>query len=360
MATQKSTGRWQACRTVNGKRYYGYGSTPLDAEEDAARKAGIIGSLRPSYSLAWFIETYWVPGTKHLNQLTRHKYRAIVSNHILPHLGAHDMRRLDSLTVRNWLDILTCSKSSKQTARNLLRQILEMAYEYELIDRNPVNRVKVKTPKSQPRERILSTEDAQELLVASLESHLSAPIYLAAILGLRRGEAIGLKWSNISADGLIKVSEQRQRNLEGGEQVITTAPKRGKQRAFYVPKQIIEEIHRRGNQDHAYVCTNPKGKPWRPDSLSRDWTEFRDNYRPDLGYPLKDWSFHDLRHLAVGLLRRAGADITTISTICGHTNIAMTLSYMAMLSSETKDVFGSVLSTLDQSNMPESMPSDTK
>lgn len=60
-----------------------------------------------------------------------------------------------------------------------------------------------------------------------------------------------------------------------------------------------------------YVATL-RGEPWVPDTITEYWNKARE----DLG--LKDWHFHDLRHLAAGLLAVAGCDLMVIAAVLGH------------------------------------------
>lgn len=314
----------------------------MEAELDAARKAGLLDTFKAG-TLSAFVDSTWLPSIQALSPLSVRRYTDAYRKHIEPKLGPTPLTSINPTAVRQWYDALNATNATKDHAKSILGQILNMASDLELIASNPTKKVKTKTAKKDPRERILSNAETIELLQAVKGLSIEAPVTLAATLGLRRGEVCGFRWSNISPDGLIKVSEQYQViYTPEGMTKCHNAPKRGKRRAFYVPPQLLELIKSVGNLDHSHVCT-VDGHIWRPDTLTRRWSEFAKEYKPEDGYPLKDWTFHDLRHLAVGLLRRAGVDYLTIRTICGHSTTEQTLEYMAMEAKETIGAFTEIL-----------------
>ena len=326
----------------------GYGSTALAAELDAAKKAGLVGELaRVAAGVPTVNDVatkYWLEHVRSLAPTTQRRYTDTYHAHIEKStIAARPLSELTPIICKEWMDKVRGSSGVKCSARRTLTQILKTACDLELLDRNPMERVKPPVVKREIRHRILSPEEAVQLLEDVRGLPICAPVFLGAVLGLRRGEVCGLRWDNVGEDGLVMVCEQRQivytRAGGGAKEDLAAAPKRGKRRAFYVPPAILDEIKARGNLDHSHVCT-VRGRLWRPDTLTRHWSEFAAEYRREDGFPLKDWTFHDLRHLAVGLLRRMGADYMLIQAICGHTNTAQTLEYMAVDRKETLESLG--------------------
>lgn len=131
---------------------------------------------------------------------------------------------------------------------------------------------------------------------------LSCPVFLAAVLGLRRGEIAGIRWDDLDRQrGELRI--RRQRRASKGRGIIEKGLKTASSaRTLRLTPALIAEIDGRGDLDHPYICTKNE-RPWRPDELTREWTQARESF----GLPT--WTFHDLRHGAAGLLYAAGADL---------------------------------------------------
>ena len=128
---------------------------------------------------------------------------------------------------------------------------------------------------------------------------------------------------------------QRQRQAQKGKGIVEADPKSGSKRVIPIPKQVIEEIDRRGDLDSEWICTR-NGKPWTPQRLWKDWILVRDQYG------LSEWTFHDLRRAMAGLMHLTGTQPLTVMEILGHTQVGQTHEY----TSSTKDLIRTGLETL--------------
>jgi len=174
-----------------------------------------------------------LPGNSHLAPKTYEKYDMFVRLHISPYLG---IRRLDKLTprdIRHWLNQLrqTCqccaqgkdarrsedsrrccaagkccgqviSARTLKDARDTLRAALGHALaEDELISRNVAAMVRLPASRTR-RVRAWSVDEACQFLESARTSRdpLYAAYVLMLVLGLRRGEALGLLWSDVHLD----------------------------------------------------------------------------------------------------------------------------------------------------------------
>jgi integrase len=89
------------------------------------------------------------------------------------------------------------SPSTVQKIHHVLHKALAQAVRWDLIARNPADAVKA--PRPAPEEmRPLSAEEARRLLDAAEGDRLEALYALAVTTGMRRGELLGLKWSDIN------------------------------------------------------------------------------------------------------------------------------------------------------------------
>jgi integrase len=161
--------------------------------------------------------------------------------------------------------------------------------------------------------------------------------------GLRRGEALGLQWSDVDLEGG-RLSIQRQRVLTG-YRVEERQTKTGRGRAVSVDAGTVAVLRRQSDRqlDDAALCreswtttghvfTREDGQPWHPDRV-----------RVLFGEALKRVDvprirMHDLRHTWASLALRAGVHPKVVQERLGHANISITM-----------DIYSHVLPDLQES-----------
>jgi integrase len=156
--------------------------------------------------------------------------------------------------------------------------------------------------------------------------------------GLRRGEALGLRWEDFDREnGVLRVRRQLKR--EGGSLVTTDTKTFLSRRAINVPVPMLEVLseHERRQErdkvalgsswsDSGFVFTSSVGTPIDPRNLYREFQIVC--RRAGLG----DWHPHELRHSAASLMLAQGVKLQVVSQVLGHASIRM-----------TADVYGHVL-----------------
>ena len=136
-------------------------------------------------------------------ETTKHLYRNLARMHLAPEPFGH--LRLRDITPRN-IDALILDLRAKgladSTVRNiytLLRTILDGAVRDNLIATNPA--LKVKHPSIAVKEaRHLAPHQVREVLAAAESSRYHGILAIIATTGLRRGEALGLRWEDVDLD----------------------------------------------------------------------------------------------------------------------------------------------------------------
>lgn len=167
-----------------------------------------------------------------------------------------------------------------------------------------------KRPLRQPLK--ISAEDLK-LKQATCPWELLCPMILASVLGLRKGEIIGLQWKDIDTERTeLTVARQVYKNGSTG------LPKSGKPRTYQVSKEFIELLHTYGNIDSNVVCTAASGKPWSHTGLGAAWKA--------LGFP-KGVGLHQARHFAATMLANTSGSMAA-SAILGHGSITTTDRYL--------------------------------
>jgi hypothetical protein len=135
--------------------------------------------------------------------------RKLINKHLSPALGKVELAKLTAL------EIQTYYSQAEQTGRRrggrlsartvlhhhrVLRQALSRAVKWDLLSRNPTD--KVEPPKVSRLEMRALDEQQASKLIEFVQSNriLALPVTLAITTGLRRGEILGLKWSDINLD----------------------------------------------------------------------------------------------------------------------------------------------------------------
>lgn len=227
----------------------------------------------------------------------------------------------------------TLSPGSVRRYYNVLRAAFTQAERWELIDRNPCRHV---TLPSTPYEesKIPTAEDLAAVLAACKTETERTFVWLAAATGGRRGQLIGLRWSDFDHEAEALTFHRAIVKTSGG--ILVKPPKAGKPITLAVDSatlQVVDDYRKwrrrqlrgvriRGPKDNDYLFIRGVADPtpWHPDTASRLWVEIRARVPA-----LKGVRLHDLRHAHATWLAAAGVDPKTVSTRVGHSTIGITL-----------------------------------
>lgn len=348
-----SDGRWVGTIElgwVDGKRKRRviYGATQEAVRMEitklvAERDRGVIRST-DRQTVAQFLEA-WLRDVvaPSCRPATLKSYRELVDRHIVPTLGKKHLAKLSVQDVQRLLNTKHdegLSPRSVQYIRGVLRSALNRAVKWELVPRNVASLAE--PPRSTPKEmRFLTTDEALRFLVAAKGDRLEALYRVAVALGLRQGEAFGLRWSDVDLDRATLVVRNALQRVDG--QAVLVPPKTARsRRTISVPPQLIGALKRHrivqleermiaGSrwQDLDLVFASPIGTPLDPSNIRRQFLALLK--KADLP-PMR---FHDLRHTAASLLVAEGVHPRTVMEILGHSQIAITMNTYSHVSSET-------------------------
>ena len=167
-------------------------------------------------------------------------YGGIARTHIIPAIGR---KRLPELTTAD-VDRLIAKKiaegmsvSTVRRIRSVLAQALDQAMRWGWVSRNVAQLARA--PKSERNEgRTLTNEEAR-LFLDHLKGHrLEALFALMLTTGLRRGETLGLQWTDLEVKkGTLTIRRQLQR--EGDGLVVRDTKTHGSRRVVNVPKPVL-------------------------------------------------------------------------------------------------------------------------
>lgn len=220
--------------------------------------------------------------------------------------------------------------------RAILRRALSDAHRAGIVGRNVAADA---TPPRVPHRPIayLTPAEVQRLLSATSEDVLGPLYALAASTGLRRGELVALRWSDVDmAEGSLRVARSTARNDAGGWSAAETKSARSR-RTLPLPAMARNALERQRKrqavarlaagtawQDRAgLVFTDAVGGPILPEYVSHAFARAR----VVAGLPTA--TLHQLRHTAATMLLAEGVPLAVISEWLGHSGIAVTMAHYA-------------------------------
>ncbi len=212
----------------------------------------------------------------------------------------------------------------------LISSILGTAVEWGVLLLNPCNRTK--PPRVKEKEPKYLDEVQAGILLELLEKDHSTykdVIYLLLFTGMRRGEVLGLKWSDVDFNTSIMQITRSLHYLPGRGLYEDETKNKTSKRVIKLPctavtmlqthkvKQLEQRL-RLGDrwQNSEYIFTTVEGKPINPDTLSSWFSKFIKANADKLPYI----TLHSLRHTNATLQIAGGVPITTVAKRLGHTN----------------------------------------
>lgn len=250
----------------------------------------------------------------------------------------------------------------------LLRRAFQQAFKEERIDANPFDRV------GRPKKNKFHGENyTQEELLTLLHLARGDVIYpailLAGAMGLRRSEALGVRWSRIDWEKRTvlldtKIVEYRENGKKKVEPVEEMKNKSSR-RTLPLPDPVVEmlqvqkehrEVYRKmfqgsySTQYLDYVCVNQLGELLRPSYVTDHFRELLEKYG------LRHIRFHDLRHTFASLLINQDVPLINVSNFLGHSDLSTTANIYAHLDKASKQASAAVISDILQGENQHAQP----
>ena len=356
---QRKDGRWAAFITTGRdavgrqKKRWFYGKTRKEVQEQLTKvlaEAQQGMPIDPTKQTVGQFLTQWLEDTVKGScaPKTYLRYESSVRVHIIPALGQIPLAKLSPQHLQHFYrEKQKAGENDKaHKCHAVLRRALNMAVRWGLIPRNPATLVD--PPRVERKEmQILTPEEVNRLLDAAQDDRYSAFYVVAVTCGLRLGELLGLKWSDVNLNtGAVHISRQLQ--WIKGEGPRFKEPKtKGSRRTIYLPdlalnalkehrKKQIEERLRLGEiwQDNDLVFPSEIGTPANPSNIYK-WS-----FHPILEKArLPKIRVHDLRHTCASLLLLQGENPRVVQELLGHSSVSITLQlYSHVLPSLKKQI----------------------
>jgi len=323
-------------------RRYVYGSIREEAHTKLVALMAQVSQGLPIASTTTTVQGYlrtWLTevAAKRVRPNTLTGYRSNVELHIVPAIGTRKLGRLTARDVRLMLDQCRRSGLSERSTRYVhatLRAALEDAVREDLVPRNVSRLVRLATP-ARAETQILTLDEGRQLLRSTQGDRLFAALVLLLVLGLRRSEALGLRWSDVDLGAGVLHVRQGLHWSEGRLQMLPPKTRRSR-RTVPLPGLCAEALgaHRDRQAKEAadslhpwppveLVFTTIVGTPVDPNNFSRTFARWcRQAEVPAV-------RLHDLRHTCVSMLLTLGVNPRVVMEIVGHSALEMTMNVYA-------------------------------
>jgi len=242
--------------------------------------------------------------------------------------GSLSLINFDSFKIREALKTIASKRTGSTVNRykSNLSSVFEFAKEEFGTKDNPTRGIRAK-PENPHRERFLSDTEQHKLLTVCKDASwdkLYLLVLMALTTGARRGEMLGLKWSDIDFKNTT---------------AKLTGTKNGSTRLLPLTDAVIEELKLfRSIGNHlVFHSSISMIKPF----------EIKKSYAWALQQAgINDFRFHDLRHTAASNLAQNGANLLEIAEVLGHSNTTITKRYSHLCIDHKRNLINRVMGRL--------------
>lgn len=324
---------WRSAKTVREAERI---RTKLLAEHDAGTLTQSKGNLA-EYLSRWLLE-YAVAS---LSPTTAKGYQYIVQTHIVPLIGGLPLKNLRPEHLQRYYAAKVASGLSTTSVRHhhtLLHRALKHACQWGLMSRNPADLVSA--PCNRRTEmHTLNQNQVSAMLKSAANTPYYCLFYVALQTGLRRGELLGLRWSDINLDcAELSVTRSTVQMLDGeiAFKAVKTARSRrtvalSPQTCMVLRQHLDKQMEVRARLRWSFpndllVFCQLDGSPLKGNSVWQAW------HRMLTRIGITNIRFHDLRHTMATAMLLAGVHPKIVQERLGHASIATTLDIYSHVS----------------------------
>jgi integrase len=311
-------------------------------EADARTLADALPSARPpstrGITMSRYLCTRWLPTRQdRLRTTTAFRSEQMIDRYVLPHIGRVPLR---SLTIRHLEDLYAhlrragghdggpLAPKTVLNVHQILRTALGDAERAGLVHRNVARLMDPPCHGAAPEQRCWNEHQLRQFLQVAMTHRLVPAIWLAAMTGMRHGEVLGLRWSDIDLNAST-LSIRRSVSCTGYQVHTTPTKTRTSRRAIDLDPRTVAVLCDWRHQQlselgtvaaDGTVFTRPDGEPVHPHALSQ--TVGRLQQAADV----PAIRLHDLRHTHATLMLKHGVPLKVVSERLGHSTPAFTMA----------------------------------
>ncbi len=337
-----------------GKKKYKWHSVKGTKRQAEKEMAALINSLETGnyinpkkVSLGLFLEQ-WLQDYAATNTAPRtyERYAEIVRLHLTPNLGNITLTKLKPEHIQAYYAkalsegrINGKGGLSAQTVKHhhrILSEALKHALKWGLVVRNVADAVDPPRPEKKEMATV-HAEDINQLLEESrrMEESSSIPyytiVYMALHTGMRRGEILALRWSDIDLELMTIYVNRSLQVLKDGTKLIREPKTQKSRRNISMTPSLVLQLkdYQTAQATLRLLADNPvvhdnlifadlDGNPINPDTITSAFAKIAKR----AGFKLR---FHDLRHTHATLMLKSGIHPKIVSERLGHATVAFTL-----------------------------------
>ncbi len=279
--------------------------------------------------------TDWIEKHRHhLRDTTLEQYDSKIKKWIIPLIGSMKVQDIKPIHAQNFSKKLLehLKPDTAHKVFSIVKMIMNYAVDIELINKNPFNKVQIKTKKKK-----VTTWTFDELnnflnVVQQHDLFYYRVFATAAFTGLRKGEVLGLKQSNVDLkNNKMIITQSIAETKEKGAFISELkTPSSYRQIAIdpFVTSILNEQIEKNNEmrtkfgeeyKDYDLIFCHLDGLMRRPTSLNRPFRKFIE--LANVPYI----RFHDMRHTHATLLLELGVNPKSVADRLGHSNVKTTL-----------------------------------
>lgn len=335
-------------------------------EEWTASAAELNSPKVYQYCKKWF-----ELNTGKLAASTRSNISNCINNHICPVIGdmlMSEVTRDDTLRVMAACSEL--SNGSQKMILNVMCRIFDAAELSNVVVRSPARGLKAGGRPT--AEKVPLSREQQAALVDAVRDTRCWPfVMLCLYAGLRRGEALGLKWDCVHLDAATPyLAVRRSLKWEGHRPVVSDRLKSAAaRRDIPIPPQLVDCLRSLEHSASGHIVTDTHGRPMSQQSFYSMWGQIKTRTVRTVtqtvnGVPIErklnlddkirnsnihisldfNVSPHQLRHTYITELILAGANIKTVQYLAGHSKVSLTLDiYTHLMERQPKFTAAAVL-----------------
>lgn len=311
---------------IDGKRYSRYAKTITECRKkiDKLKFFGVKKKAE-DYTVKEWIKKWLEEEVKlQRREKTYMDYKGIANKHLIPAFEDTFLSDLSRKDIQAFVDRQKkrgLNPSTIEVHMRILSLCLKLAVKDEILEKNPCQYLSL--PKKEKASRTwLSADDLKKFLTIDTTNDTKGnALKFSTLTGLRRGELLALKWSDIDYDQhTVKVSKSLTKVAKGW----TISKTKTNESIRTIPlNDIALEIlndQKKLTGSNALIFSKAKGTHFNPSSLYDDLKCILKQAG------LQNIRIHDLRHSFASILHEANIDHKTIQSLLGHANIQTTLN----------------------------------